>query len=81
MIDKSEIVRMFREAKDKPKQVRILADLNQCEVAEIQKILMGAGFSQEDVRSRKKKDTPPVQAGDRVSGVLHSLKEELQMPP
>lgn len=79
MVDKNEIVRNFREAKDKPKQIRILADLNQCSIAEVQEILMNAGFSQEEVRSRKKKETPPVCTGGRVSGALVSLKEELRI--
>lgn len=37
MIDKNDVIRSFKEAKDKPKQIRILADLNQCNIAEIQK--------------------------------------------
>lgn len=40
---------------------------------------MNAGFQQDEVRSRRKKETQPVQTGGRVSNALISLKEELRI--
>ena len=40
-----EIVRSFREAKDRRKQVTILAELNDCSVEEIRSTLVAGGIS------------------------------------
>lgn len=52
----SEIVRSYREAKDKGKQVKILSQLNLCEVGEILDILAKNGVKpQEMPRMRRAK--------------------------
>ena len=51
----ADIVKMYRESKDKKAQVEILADLNVCEKETIIKILKENGVSQAELpRNRKK---------------------------
>ena len=45
----SEIVRSYREAKDKGKQVKILSQLNLCEVGEILDILAKNGVKPQEM--------------------------------
>ena len=42
-MDQSEIVRSYREAKNKEKQIQILADLNGSSPEQIRQILIAAG--------------------------------------
>lgn len=52
-----EIVRLYRQGKDKTKQVKILADLNLCHWSEIVRILQEAGEPLRFVDSRKRAKT------------------------
>lgn len=69
MID-SEIVRSYKEAKDKAKQITILADLNTCTEEQIKMVLKAAGIDgrswagrQNGTKNRRpKKETAPVPA-------------------
>lgn len=59
-MEKDEIVTMYRDAKDKKKQVEILADLNLCSQAEILDILKAGGVSHRALpRTRKKAMSEP----------------------
>lgn len=57
---KEEIVREYREAKYPEKQIRILADENQCAVKDIREILTEAGC----LLPRQKKDSPESESGE-----------------
>lgn len=51
----AEILKNYREAKDKKKQVSILADLNVCTVGEIINILIAGGIDKRELpRTRQK---------------------------
>lgn len=55
----NEIVRNYREAKNKREQVTILADLNRCEKEEIVDILLKNGVDQKELpRKRKPRKKP-----------------------
>lgn len=55
----SEIVRNYREAKNKREQVTILSDLNSCEKEEIIEILLRNGVDQKELpRKRKPRKKP-----------------------
>lgn len=55
----NEIVRNYREAKNKREQVTILADLNRCEKEEIVEILLKNGVDQRELpRKRKPRKKP-----------------------
>jgi hypothetical protein len=49
-----EILTSYRQAKDKSKQVQILADLNDCTIADIIRILIARGISPKAFRIRKR---------------------------
>jgi hypothetical protein len=49
-----EILTSYRQAKDKSKQVQILADLNDCTIADIVRILIARGISPKAFRIRKR---------------------------
>lgn len=72
----SEIVRDYREAKNKREQVTILADLNRCEKEEIIDILLKNGVDQRELpRKRKPKSKPEEEkraqsAADTVASIL-----------
>jgi hypothetical protein len=64
----SEIVRSYKEAKDKAKQITILADLNACTEEQIKIVLKAAGIDGRSwagrqngaKNSRQKKETAPA---------------------
>lgn len=53
-MDQSEIVRSYREAKNKEKQIQILADLNGSSPEQIRQILIAAGEPAEKKRPKSK---------------------------
>ena len=56
-----EIVRSYKEAKDKRTQISILSDLNACTEREIKDILIKGGIDARTLpRQRKKEDVPAV---------------------
>ena len=79
MLDKNDIIRSFKEAKDRPKQIRILAELNNCKAAEIQAILIEAGYTKKDVicRNMKKQPDKPAQPAN-MKGVIATMRKEME---
>lgn len=57
---KGEITRAYREAHNKSEQIKILADLNECDKSEIEKILKDAGH-EIPTRGRKPKAKAPAE--------------------
>lgn len=66
-MDKVEIVSSYRQAKQKAKQIGILAELNACSKDEIKEILMEAGeflpYQRKEAPSDTKRDKAPEDAG------------------
>lgn len=56
-----DIVKSYREAKDKTKQVRILADLNACSKSEIIEILKSGGVSTKQLPRVRKNNKPQLE--------------------
>ena len=54
-----EIVRSYKEAKDKKKQVSILAQLNLCTPEDIKKILVEGGINWRELPRGKRIQAPP----------------------
>lgn len=54
-----EIVRSYKEAKDKKKQVGILAQLNLCTPEDIKKILVEGGINWRELPRGKRTQSPP----------------------
>ena len=84
----NEICRSYREAKDKPEQIKILADLNCTSVTEVEKILADHGekVEQSPKSNRGKKagaKTEVVVIPALVEEILHAELEHLeeQMKP
>lgn len=68
-----EIVRSFREAKDRRKQVTILAELNDCSVEEIRSTLVAGGISWRELpRAPRTGKTPNVATTEDPSGARKS---------
>ena len=64
----ADIVKEYREAKDKKAQIGILADLNTCSRDEIKEILIKGGVSPKELpRNRKKKDSPEQPCSPSIS--------------
>ena len=64
----ADIVKEYREAKDKKAQIGILADLNTCSRDEIKEILIKGGVSPKELpRNRKKKDSTEQPCSPRIS--------------
>lgn len=63
-MSESEITRKFRTADNRREMLRVLADLNVCEPAEMKKYLLEHGFTEDDFRAkrgrRKKMDKDTV---------------------
>ena len=57
-----EITRRYRESKNKSEQIKVLAELNCCDKAEIEKILKAAGHELPQPRGRKPTKTAPKTA-------------------
>lgn len=55
-----EIVRSYKEAKDKKKQVGILAQLNLCTPEDIKKILVEGGINWRELPRGKRIQSPPT---------------------
>ena len=71
-MDQSEIVRSYREAKNKEKQIQILADLNGSSPEQIRQILIAAGEPAEDEEIPDLPDADPIEAKEAqidLSGV------------
>lgn len=68
MMTESEIIRNYQQAKDKKKQIGILADLNLCDKATIEKIV---GIHKEP--AKKKSDKKPD-----LNEVIKNLYEEME---
>ncbi len=82
----SEIVRNFREAKNKRMQISILADLNVCTVAEIRDELVKGGVDWRELpraRGQGKKPQPKADASaENVAAIAgETPKEELREEP
>lgn len=76
----SEIVRNYREAKNKREQVTILADLNGCEKEEIIEILLRNGVDQKEL-PRKRKSSKKLEANSKhlpVDTVISVLAQRVK---
>lgn len=73
----NEIIRQYKEAKDKREQVKILADMNLCEVEEIEKILKDNG-QRLPVRHLKKK--PQNEPSEETEDIPAPAIEPLEKP-
>lgn len=70
-MNNAEIVKSYREAKDKKKQVSILAELNACEKEKIISILKDGGISDRELpRNRKKTES---EEGDAETLILKEV--------
>ena len=76
-VERAEIVREFRMAKDPLKQIRILADTRDCKTSDIQRELIASGVSAEavDLRRKPQKKQPP--RGNKIRSAVSCLKDEL----
>lgn len=71
-----EIVRRYREAKDKGKQIGILADLNACDKKQIRDILVAGGISYRTLpRERKETKTAAKTTGTPKKNAIKTEKE------
>ena len=79
MLDKNYIIRSFKEAKDRPKQIRILAELNNCKPAAIQAILIEAGYTKKDVicRNMNKQPDKPAKPAN-MKDVIATMRKEME---
>lgn len=78
----SEIVRNYREAKNKREQVNILADLNCCSKEEITEILLNNGVSSQELPKKRKPRKKPEESSkhsaiDTVASVLAQRIKEI----
>lgn len=78
----NEIVRNYREAKNKREQVTILADLNRCEKEEIVEILLKNGVDQRELPRKRKPRKKPEESSkhsavDTVASVLAQRIKEI----
>ena len=73
-MDRGEIVRSYRDARNKREQISILADLNQCSIARIKDELLSGGVKPQELpraRQRKKDEEAP-------SNVTETVKEKCE---
>lgn len=63
-----EIVKEFREAKDKTAQLTILADMNVTTKEEIAQVLMNAGIPEREIPMKSKRGRPSGKKGAAVEG-------------
>lgn len=76
-----EIVRRYKEAKDKAKQLGILSELNACDEQKIKDILAEGGIDHRQLpRSRKEKDARPEKA-ERTKARPAKEKQTVQEKP
>lgn len=76
-----EIVRSYREAKDKAKQLGILSELNACDRQKIKDIMAEGGIDHRQLpRSRKEKDARPEKA-ERTKARPAKEKQTVQEKP
>lgn len=66
-----EIVRSYKEAKDKKKQVGILAQLNLCTPEDIKKILVEGGISWRELPRGKRTQSPPPNPRTKKKSQAH----------
>ena len=67
-----EIVRSYKEAKDKKKQVSILAQLNLCTPEDIKKILVEGGINWRELPRGKRIQSPPTPPNETKKPTAHS---------
>lgn len=65
-----EIVRSYKEAKDKKKQVGILAQLNLCTPEDIKKILVEGGINWRELPRGKRNQFPPPNPRTKQKNLL-----------
>ena len=65
-----EIVRSYKEAKDKKKQVGILAQLNLCTPEDIKKILVEGGINWRELPRGKRTQSPPPNPRTKPKSLL-----------
>ena len=65
-----EIVRSYKEAKDKKKQVGILAQLNLCTPEDIKKILVEGGINWRELPRGKRIQSPPPNPRTKQKNLL-----------
>lgn len=78
----SEIVKDYREAKNKSEQINILADLNCCSKVEIKEILLNNGVSSQELQRKRKPRKKPEESSkhlpvDTVVSVLAQRVKEI----
>lgn len=76
-IERAEIVREFRAAKEPLKQIRIMADLRCCKTADIKNVLIDSGVSVEDVDMRRQPKKTPMPRGNKIKSAVACLEDEL----
>lgn len=75
-----EILKSYREAKDKRHQVSVLADLNVCTKGEIIDILIAGGVRPQELpRKRQKKASVPADIAAEVKKHEASRREEVTL--
>ena len=79
LMTESEIVRRYKEAKDKKQQISILADLNATTVDEIKTVLKINGIDLRSANSRAKKVV--IEAADPVPGEAGYQEEPIKAKP
>lgn len=71
-----EIIRSYREARDKRKQVEILSELNACDVQEIRDILAEGGMDHRSLpRSRRKEKAAAPEPGPEKAKTAKAKEE------
>ncbi len=77
----NEIVREFREGKEKKQQVKILADMNGCTYDEIVEVLRKQGIDVSEVERKKRvrqstKETEPKPVEEKKADMAARISEE-----
>ena len=73
----NEIIRQYRGAKDKREQIKILADMNLCEVEEIEKILKDNG---QRLPARPPKKKPQNEPSEETEDIQAPAMEPQEKP-
>jgi len=70
-----EIVRHYKQAENKRKDIGVLAELNATDTASIKAILIDAGELAPDGKEKKKKPSPPENREERAKGIVELLRQ------
>ena len=70
-----EIVRSYREAKDKEAQLEILADLNVCSKEEIRRVLVEGGVRQQELPRKRRRKGEAIEEVTVEASVDEGLEE------